>query len=65
MDFSTGFERGSSGAESRNTGQGDPGVHYSGGLFDLLMGEQCIPPRDFGRVRLMSQALVILVSDLP
>jgi hypothetical protein len=46
MDLSTGFVRGSSGAESRNTGQGGPGAHYSGGLFDLLMGEHYVSTKD-------------------
>jgi len=41
MDFMAGLERGSSVAEYRSTGHGDLEAHYSGGLSDLLMGEQC------------------------
>ena len=47
MDFEAGLERTSSGREPRSIVQGDSGAHYSGGLFDLFMGEHCLSPKDF------------------
>lgn len=46
MAFAYRLERESSEAEPRSTVQGDSGAHYSGGLFDLLMGEHCIESKD-------------------